>query len=220
MILALDCIIGLSAPAWNNKKYLITTSLPLSLGIYLNLFVLEPLNALIICGLIFLFVSYCLDSSLELQNLLSKNIPSVALRTAIKGCMLGISITAFFIVLLNPQGEEVNLENIVSKAISFSLQQSSIETKNLAEWGIPEESKVLEKEMTDQITESVKKALDPYSHLLNVIMAFLVFLGMQGINTLIYLVFSLIIGPLYWVSKKIGCFRVESEMVQRERLSL
>jgi hypothetical protein len=218
IILILAFVIGLSMPAWDNGKFLLIVPLPLSLGIYFNLLILEPLNALIVCGMVFLVTSLGITASNKLKNLLLKNLPSITLRPAIKGYLFAISIAATFIVLLNPQGQETSIISAVSKAISSPIQGYLSKEAGINPYMGANEKKVLEEQINLEVTDKVKKAIEPYRHLLNVFMAIAVFVGMQGLNALVYLLFSLLITPLFWLFKKANIILVDLEEVRRECL--
>jgi len=215
IMLCLSFVIALSMPAWEGGKFLLIVPLPMSLGIYLNLLVLEPLNALIVCGLIFLILAIHIDKSIKLERLLIKNIPHISLRPAIKGYLFAISLSAFFIVLLNPQGHDITIGRVVSSTVMAPIQGflgEGIDTINTVE------QRALEQKMEKEVTEGVKRAIEPYRHLFNIVMAIVVFVGMQGLNALIYLIYSNLITPFFWIIRKIGFFHSDLEVVQKEHL--
>jgi hypothetical protein len=218
IMLLLAFIMALSMPAWEDGKFLLILPLPFSLGIYLNLLILEPLNALIVCGFIFLISTIHVDKSLKLQHLLIKSLPHISLRPAIKGYLLAVSIAATFIVLLNPKGQDVNIGSAISGAISSPIQGLLSKEANLNTYLGVGEQKVLEQQIEKEVTTKVKSAIEPYRHLLNIIMAGAVFIGMQGLNAIIYLIFSLGITPLFWLVKKTHFILSDWEQVQREHL--
>ena len=214
IMLILAFVVALSMPAWQKWKSFLIVPLPLSLGIYLNLLVLEPLNALIACSIIFLILVLHVEKSIHLQSLLIKNIPHISLRPAIKGYLFAISIAATFIVLLNPMRQEIDIGEMVSQAISAPLGGFIGKEMDLPN----QYQEEVEQQIELEVTTTIKKAVEPYRHLINIIMSSAVFVGMQGLNAIIYLIFSLLITPVFWIVKKLHFILSDLEDVKRENL--
>ncbi len=217
--LLLALLIGLSMPSWTLSKYILIVPLPLSLGVYLNLLFLEPLNALIATGLIFSVLLLGLFRSIRLRDSMIKPQINTSLRPAIKSYLMAMSIASAFIVLLNPQKKEINLSEMVSNTIKKPVSSYVISTVGLGSRATPEINSLMEQQVEREIDTEVKKALEPYRYFANIIFAIAVFAGMQGINTIIYAVYAILISPIYQLAFAIKLIKKESREVTQEYLS-
>jgi len=131
---------------------------------------------------------------------LTKNIPSVFLRPAIKGLLLGISIVAACIVILNPRDSAQEITDTVEQATTNKVTEilrNKLGGQNSSISGLLDYTS-LEQNIGDEITTQVKKAIEPYKQIINVLMAVFVFLAMQGINTIVYLIYSITVGAVFF----------------------
>ncbi len=215
----LAILIGLSMPAWTLGKYILIVPLPLSLGVYLNLLFLEPLNALIATGLIFGILMLGLLRSMRLRDSMIKPQINTSLRPAIKSYLMTMAIASAFIVLLNPQKKEINLSEMVSGTIKEPVSSYVMRTVGLGSRTAPEVNRLIEQQVEKEIDEEVKKALEPYKYLANIIFAVAVFAGMQGINTIIYAIYAILIGPIYQIAIATKMVRKKTREVTQEYLS-
>ena len=219
LILGLAYTVSLSAPAWGEWSQFIIVSFPFTLGVYLNLFTLEPANALVISGLAFLILSFFVERAVKLEKVLAKTIPSVFLRPAIRGLLLAVSIVAAGTVLLNPKDHAKDISERIGDLTQQNISQ--IVGKPMEE--NPELSDLIdytsiESNVSDEITNQVETAIEPYRNLLNILMAGLVLATMQGFNAIIFLVFATTINLLFFVAKKIGFIKKDTVMIQKEIL--
>ncbi|MBD3366395.1 hypothetical protein GF360_03615 [candidate division WWE3 bacterium] len=220
LILGLTYAVSLSSPAWGEWSQFIIVPLPFILGVYLNLVTLEPANALVFSILIFLILSFFIEKSINLEQLLAKNIPVVFLRPGIKGLLLCISMVAATVVLLNPRDKAQELTETVQEAANSRVSKffdNGIFTEN-PEVGALLEYTSLEQSLGEEITTQVKSAIEPYRHLINIFMAVFIFLAMQGFNAVVYLVYSISIGFLFWIARKTGFVKKKTELIEKEVL--
>jgi len=207
--------LSLSSPAWEGwKKYLIAPA-PIAIGVYAVLLNLEPVNALITCLIIFLIMGIYLKKSLKLEKLLVKSIPCVSLRPVIKGYLLCIALMASSVVLLNPENKKISVwDNIIDSTIG-SVRKIIGGESNL--YGIIGQG-FIEDQVEKELTTRVKKAIEPYRNLSSIVMAVFVFVTMQGFNTIVYLIYSLTITPIFWLMKKIKFIVSDSVTIEKDHL--
>jgi len=220
LMLALTYTVSISSPAWNEWSQFAIVPLPITIGVYLNLFKLEPTNALVFSAVLFLVLSFFIEKSINLEQMLAKNIPSVFLRPAIKGLLLGISIVAACIVILNPRDSAQEITDTVEQATTNKVTEilrNKLGGQNSSISGLLDYTS-LEQNIGDEITTQVKKAIEPYKQIINVLMAVFVFLAMQGINTIVYLIYSITVGAVFFAAEKTGLMRKESTQIDKETL--
>ena len=220
IMLALTYTVSISSPAWGEWRQFAIVPLPLALGVYLNLIRLEPTNALVFSAILFLVLSFFVEKSINLERMLAKNIPSVFLRPAIKGLLLGISIVAACIVILNPKDSAQELTDTVEQAATnkvTEILQNKLGGENSSISGLLDYTS-LEQNIGDEITAQVTKAIEPYKQVINILMAVFIFLAMQGFNTIIYLVYSTTVGLVFFIAEKTGLMRKESIQIDKETL--
>ncbi len=221
LILSLTYTVSLSSPGWKKWSKFLIVPLPFTLGAYLNLFILEPTNALVISGLAYLILCLFIQMSSRLEKALAKSIPQVYLRSSIKGLLLTVSLIAASIVLLDPkkstQALDQGIEEATDKGVSHILRKNPLMPEN------PELDKFigytsLEQNVGDEITEQVKTAIEPYRSLINIVLAIIILITFQGFNALIFLVYSSTIGLIFMVAKKTGFIKKEIMMIEKENL--
>lgn len=220
LILLSAYTVALSSPAWNEWSQLLVVSLPFSLGIFLNLLALEPANALVMAVAIFIILSFFVEKSVRLEKTMAKSIPSVFLRSSIRGLFLCISLLAAGIVILSPGNEAEQLTENVGEVANNQISQY-INKKLLSE--NPEAGMLLqytnvEQNLNEEISNQVENAIEPYRNLIHILMAVLVFVTLQGFSTIIYIIFNITIGLIFFIAKKTKFFRKETELIEKEIL--
>ncbi len=208
-------LISLTLPAWEGWKAVLFVPLPTTIGIYLVMLSLEPINALIICASLLGILTLYLRRSQRFSEALIKPLPRVIFRPISFGYILCLSLTAASIVLLNPDDAQINISERIVEATVRPVRKAITGEMTIPSFGNEENvANMIEEELESRVIE----AISPYRHLTNVILAILVFAGMKGLGAVIHIVYDIFLPGLFWLMRKLGYFKTELVQTEKEIL--
>jgi hypothetical protein len=207
---------ALTVGAWAKWEQYIIVPLPISLGIAFvtaSISVVYAIVAFLICYLIIGYETYF---STQLKDQLIKFVPGIVLRFAARGIMFSFALMAALIILVNPISDEridiaggiANLaQNQVNSFITSRPDLSLLYFQDLSPLDI-----------RGTVEQEVRVILSQYEQYILPVMAFAVFGIVQALNLAVYLVFSLTVGFVFALAKRLGFLK--EEVVQVERVIL
>jgi hypothetical protein len=210
------CLITLSYPAWKGWWKYLATPIPVTAGMYIVLLSLEPINALLVSGVVLLIMIGHMQTSIIMGEMVNNfTFPQMVIKPAVKGYLLSISIVAAAMVLLSPTDTDANITTRLVDLVGTPIRRTL--TGNLPMGNIADRE-IIGDRIEEELENTVKEAIRPYRHLMNVFMAILVFIAMQGLNALVYTLYSLAIIPIFWLFRKTGFIQSDLVQVEKEQL--
>lgn len=215
ILLLLSYTITLTVGAWDKWEQFLIVTAPISLGVFITIFPLNNIYGLILATATALLVAHGIYLSSSIHGLLIKFIPNLMMRPAIKSVYFALAIVAAGLVLINPTEEDLKIGKKIGE---FAQDQASLITQQDPNLEKAVGSGLLNINVEEEVTNTVEKFIDPYKQFITPLIATLVFAAVQGLGTLVYLIFSITSKPFIWFAKKTNFLISETKTVEQETL--
>lgn len=203
---------------WEHSLNYYLTPIIFSISIAIMFVSLSYVYALIAFLLSLAVALYDTQYSIELSKHLIKFEPKYILRLSTKGILFIFSILAAITVLVNPlHPDKIHISQDIAQIAQTQFDavlKGSPDLQTLQGFGD------INIDVAGTVQQQVDKFLTPYKQFLMPLLAILIFGVMQFINSLVYLIFSLTITPIFSFSKKIHFLNSELSTVEKEILKL
>jgi len=196
----------LSIGSWDRHEQYITVALPITLAITIFLCRYNIFNA-IFSGII-IQIALCLEiyMSTKLKAVLTKFNPIAILKISEEWLLTTYSALAVLILMFGKTQENIYHLNVGE--IATNLVQTF--SKNL--YYIEH----LDASIISALETQVNSVVNPYRELFKPILSLYLFILFRGIASISYLIYSIIITPIFYFAKKIGFIKITKVMVEQE----
>lgn len=210
LIIATLCLIlityTLSIGSWGRYEQYITVALPITLAITIFLSKYNIFNA-ILSGIL-IQVALCLEiyMSTKLKAVLTRFDPIAILTISEKWLLSTYSALAVLILMFGKTQENIYHLNIGE--IAATLMQNIGENVYYMEH--------LNASIISLLTNQINSVVEPYRDLFKPILSIYLFMLFRFIASIAYLIYSVLITPIFHIAKATGFIKIEKVMVEQE----
>ena len=218
LMLAVTYLFSLSVGIWGSWKQYIFVALPPIIGISLVTAQINLFYGLVTPTLLFLLLCIDLAKSNGLKNTLLIFKPAYAFALSTGGLLFIFSVIGGLMVIISsPNLPNINIGKSLSTIIEPQIKKMiGSQIQGLAP--AVAQGYVNDMNFNALIESQVNNLIAPYKNFLHPILAVFMFLLFQFYASITKIIFSIIIGPLFTVAKKLKFLYVEKVMVEKEVL--
>ncbi len=236
---------SLTVGAWDAWYFNLLAPAAIASGVMIPLLPTNTTHALIAAGATFIIIALESYRSYRIKKILLDFVPLLVLRFAVRGIFLAFSILAGLMIILNASNvrqidfgqlianvAEKPLKSTVNSQLQQTIERQTIYSgyteeevqQLLSEYGIeagtetgtvPEELNI---DVEGMIKQQVNSLIEPYKEFVRPLIAVLVFGLFQIYATVSYVVYTLLVGAVVVVAKKIGILHELIETVEKKDL--
>ena len=221
LTLALIYTYALTLGAWDKWLQYVIIPVPIALGIFITLVQLDIMYAGLVSLLAALILVYDIYQSSKIMHLLIKFDPSIILRLSAKGILFVFSILAAVMLFLATTYGTQKIDLVAElKTQINSLVTAQTELLLKSNLGFANLGDLTAVGIDPQkiISGKVDELINNYKNFVTPIMMLLIFGVYQFIFSIVFLWFSLTIGPIFFIAKKLKFFTIEEVQITKEIL--
>ncbi len=216
LLLLIAYTYALTVGAWDKWEQYVIVPVPVCAGIFVIAISIDAAYALLLTLACFLILLYDIDFSAKLREQLIKFNPQIILRFSTKGLLFVFALVGAFLVVVSPSAQNIDLTGGIADVVHGQVTNIVSRETGVSVSDITQV--VGEGSIRTFVKSQLDALLDPYKEFFVIIVAFFTLGLIQLINGIIYALFSVTIGTVFALAKKVGFFRTETKQVDQEIL--
>lgn len=196
---------SLTIGAWEKGKQYLLIAVPVALAMFFALLNYNFYNALTISAGALALLSYDIYKSDQLKGILVKMDPRFILRFSTTGLLFIFSVLGGVLVIIHSTyyNPSINLGKRLTEISKQPVQQVM-------------QGQYIDEKVMETVEHQINDLIEPYKNWLKPLMALIVFGVFQFFSNVAYLIYMLLIGPIFKVAKKSGFLKVETITIEKE----